>query len=138
QYNKGGHRGRDAIKIALTDCIYSPKTRSVVMAQCKDFGTLHLHLLLKLITHRHPFKLLVGDYLTLPKARVYQTFGIYLDTFSQRVWAFKYRDAGTAKINIDSLSQIGISTTQKLDNFPLHRLAKLTSCQHIPLGLTVL
>jgi hypothetical protein len=31
---------------------------------------------------------------------------MYLDTFSQHVWVFKYKTAGTARTTVDSLSQI--------------------------------
>jgi len=112
QHNEGGHWGRDAIKIALTDRIYSPKLDASIMAaisdcsHCKNFGTPHLHSLLEPITRRHPFELLVGDYLTLPKAKGYNTLGVYLDTFSQHVWAFKYKSGGTANTTIDGLEQI--------------------------------
>jgi hypothetical protein len=80
---------------AITDC-----------AKCKNFGTPHLHSLLEPITRRHPFELLVGDYLTLPKAGGYSMLGVYLDTFSQHVWVYKYKSAGTVKTTINSLSQI--------------------------------
>jgi hypothetical protein len=112
QHAEGGHWGRDAIKIALTDRIYSPKLDATILtaikecAKCKNFGSPHLHSLLEPITRRHPFELLVGDYLTLPKAKGYHTVGVYLDTFSQHVWAFKYKTAGTAKSTVDSLAQI--------------------------------
>jgi len=66
----------------------------------------NLHSLLEPITHRHPFELLVGDYLTLPKGRGYHTLGVYLNTFSQHIWVFKYKSAGTARTMIDSLSKI--------------------------------
>ena len=104
QHANGGHWGRDAIKIALTDRIYSPKLDASILAaigdcsKCKNFGTPHLHSLLEPITHHHPFELLVGDYLTLPKARGYNTLGVYLDTFSQHVWAFKHKSTGTARM----------------------------------------
>src|SRR6267154_2136499 len=74
QHEQGGHWGRDAIKIALTDKIYSPGLDASIMnaiaecAKCKNFGNQHLHSLLEPITRRHPFELLVGDYLTVPKA----------------------------------------------------------------------
>ena len=112
QHAEGGHWGRDAIKITLTDHIYSPKLDATILtairecAKCKNFGSPHLHSLLEPITRRHPFELLVGDYLTLPKAKGYHTVGVYLDTFSQHVWAFKYKTAGTAKSTVDSLTQI--------------------------------
>lgn len=95
QHSEGGHWGCDAIKITLTDRIYSPKLDASI-----------LHSLLEPITRRHPFELLVGDYLTLPKAKGFHTLGVYLDTFSQHVWAFKYKTAGTAKTTTDSLGQI--------------------------------
>src|SRR6267154_4233092 len=112
QHGEGGHWGRDAIKIALTDRIYSPRLDASIMsaitdcAKCKNFGAPHLHSLLEPITRRHPFELLVGDYLTLPKAGGYSTLGVYLDTFSQHVWVYKYKSAGTAKTTVNSLSQI--------------------------------
>jgi hypothetical protein len=112
QHEDGGHWGRDAIKIALLDRIYSPGLDMSIMkaitecAKCKNFGHQHLHSLLEPITRRHPFELLVGDYLTMPKARGYHTLGVYLNTFSQHVWVFKYKTSGTAKTTIDSLDQI--------------------------------
>jgi hypothetical protein len=112
QHEEGGHWGRDAIKIALTDRIHSPRLDASIMsaitdcAKCKNFGSPHLHSLLEPITRRHPFELLVGDYLTLPKAGGYSTLGVYLDTFSQHVWVYKYKSAGTAKTTVDSLTHI--------------------------------
>jgi len=112
QHAEGGHWGRDAIKIALTDRIYSLKLDESIMtaigdcAKCRNFGATNLHSLLEPITCRHPFELLVGDYLTLPKAKGYHTLGVYLDMFSQHVWVFKYKTAGTAKTTINSLLNI--------------------------------
>jgi len=104
--------GRDSIKITLIDCIYSPGLDALIMsaiadcAKCKNFGASHLHSLLEPITCRHPFELLVGDYLMLPKANGYSTLGIYLDTFSQHIWVFKHKSAGTARTTTEGLSQI--------------------------------
>jgi hypothetical protein len=42
----------------------------------------------------------------MPKARGYHTLGVYLNTFSQHVWVFKYKTSGTARTTIDSLAQI--------------------------------
>lgn len=113
QHSSGGHWGRDAVKLALLDRIHSPRLDlSIVEAikdcpQCKNFGSTHLHSLLNPITRRHPFELLVGDYLSLPVGKGgFHTLGVYLDTFSQHVWVFKYKTAGSAKTTIDSLSQI--------------------------------
>lgn len=112
QHEQNGHWGQDMIKIALTDQVHSAKLNASIMeaiancAKCKNFGSQHLHSLLEPITCRHPFKLLVSDYLTLPQGRGYHTLGVYLDTFSQHIWAFKYRNSGTARTTVDSLSQI--------------------------------
>jgi transposase InsO family protein len=114
QHRKGGHMGRDGVKIALLDRISSPDfdlaiTRAIrSCAQCKNFGPTRLNALLQPITRRHPFELLVGDYLSMPAGKgAYHTIGLYLDTFSQHIWAFKYKSAGTAKTTIDALSTIG-------------------------------
>jgi hypothetical protein len=89
---EGGHWGREAIR----NC-----------AKCKSFGSTHLHSLLELITRRHPFELLVGDYLALPKGKGgYSTLGVYLDVFSQHTWVFKYKTAGSAKTMMNSLNGI--------------------------------
>ena len=59
------------------------------------------------ITRRHPFELLVGDYLSLPTGKGgFHTVGLFLDTYSQHVWAFKLKSAGTAKTTIEGLSHI--------------------------------
>ena len=70
--HKGGrHWHRDSIKLALLDKIHSPALNSSIItaimncARCKGFRGAHLHALLNPITHRHPFELLVGDYLSL-------------------------------------------------------------------------
>jgi hypothetical protein len=36
----------------------------------------------------------------------YHTVGLYLDTYSQHVWAFKYKTAGSAKTTTDALSKV--------------------------------
>ena len=68
---------------------------------------MHLHSLLEPITRRHPLELLVGDYLSLPAGKGgYHTVGLYLDTFSQHVFSYKYKTAGSAKTTVDSLEKI--------------------------------
>ncbi|THH08020.1 hypothetical protein EW146_g9124 [Bondarzewia mesenterica] len=68
---------------------------------------MHLHSLLEPITRRHPFELIVADYLSLPKGtNGYHTVGLYLDTYSQRIWGFKYKTHGTAKTTIAGLDTI--------------------------------
>jgi hypothetical protein len=81
---------------AISDC-----------ARCKNFGGTHLHALLQPITRQHPFELLVGDYLSLPPGKGgYHTVGLYLDTFSQHVWGYKFKTAGTGKTTVKSLDDI--------------------------------
>jgi RNase H-like domain found in reverse transcriptase len=92
EHIENGHFHRDSIKISLLDKIQSPKldqsivTAIMTCARCKGFGGTHLHSLLNPITRRHPFELLVGDYLSLPEGKGgFQTVGLYLDTASQHV-----------------------------------------------------
>jgi transposase InsO family protein len=50
---------------------------------------------------------MVADYLSMPTGKGrYHTIGLYLDTFSQHIWAFKYKTAGTAKTTVDAISTI--------------------------------
>jgi hypothetical protein len=113
EHEKGGHWHRDNIKIALLDKIHSPKLdQSIVKAvlecaRCKNFGSTHLHSLLQPITRRHPFELLVGDYLSLPTGRGgFHTVGLYLDTFSQHVWGDMFKTAGSAKTTNKSIDNV--------------------------------
>ena len=113
EHKEKGHWGRDAIKKSLMDRIWSPKLdASIVRAitqcgKCKNFGGTNLHALLEPITRRLPFELLVGDYLSMPHGKGrFHTIGLYLDTYSQHVWAFKYKSSGTAKTTVDALSRI--------------------------------
>lgn len=76
-------------------------------ARCKNFGGTHLHALLQPIVRRHPFELLVGDYLSLPDGvRGFKTVGLYLDTASQTVCRDKFKTAGSAKTTNFSLDKI--------------------------------
>ena len=113
EHEKGGHFHRDLIKIALLDRIHSPGLdQSIVKAisdcaRCKNFGGTHLHSLLQPITRRHPFELLVGDYLSMPPGKGgFHTVGLYLDTFTQHVWGYKFKTAGTGKTTVKSLEDI--------------------------------
>jgi transposase InsO family protein len=105
--------GRDSIKVALIDCITSPNLDLMIMkaiqscTQCRSFSPTHLNALLQPITRQHPFKLLVRDYLSMPAGKDgYHMIGLYLDTFSQHVWTFKYKTTGTAKTTVDALSTV--------------------------------
>ena len=113
EHEEKGHWGRDAIKIALMDRIWCPGLDSSILAgialcgRCRNFGGTHIHSLLNPITRRHPFELLVGDYLSMPMGKGgYHTVGLYLDTYSQHVWAFKYKTAGSAKTTVGALTRI--------------------------------
>jgi len=113
EHLKNGHWQRDAIKKSLLERIWSPGLDASIVegimtcGTCKNFGGSHLHALLDPITRRHPFELLVGDYLALPVGKGgYHTAGVYLDTYSQHIWGFKYKTAGSAKTTKDSLFQI--------------------------------
>ncbi|PSR72495.1 hypothetical protein PHLCEN_2v11634 [Hermanssonia centrifuga] len=113
EHATGGHWGRDAVKLALLDRICSPKLDQSIMdaisecGKCKNFGSTHLHLLLDPITQRKPFELIVGDYLSMPMGKGgFTNLGVFLDTFSQHVWVFKHKTAGTSKTTIESLTSI--------------------------------
>ena len=113
EHEKGGHFHRDLIKMALLDKIHTPNIdQSIVKAiadcpRCKNFGGTHLHALLQPITRRHPFELLVGDYLSMPPGKGgYHTIGLYLDTFTQHIWGYKFKTAGTGKTTVKSLEDI--------------------------------
>jgi hypothetical protein len=113
EHEKGGHFHRDLVKIALLDKIHSPNLDESIVkaitdcAKCKNFGGTNLHALLQPITRRHPFELLVGDYLSMPPGKGgFHTVGLYLDTFTQHVWGFKYKTAGTGKTTVKALEEI--------------------------------
>ena len=113
EHEQGGHWHRDAIKLALADRYHSPKLDESIIkaimdcARCKNFRGTHLHSLLQPIVRRHPFELLVGDYLSLPKGKGgYHTAGIYLDTCSQHIWGYKFKTHRSATTTNRSLDDI--------------------------------
>jgi transposase InsO family protein len=113
EHVSNGHWQRDSVKKSLLDRIWSPGLDASIVkgitgcGTCKNFGGTHLHSLLDPITRRHPLELLVGDYLSLPAGKGgYHTVGLYLDTFSQHVFGYKYKSAGSAKTTVDSLEKI--------------------------------
>ena len=113
EHETGGHFHRDLIKIMLLDRIDSPKLdKSIIAAisdcaKCKNFSSTHLNALLQPITWRHPFELLVGDYLSMPMGKGgYHTVGLYLNTCLQHIWRDKFKTAGTGKMMIKSLMNI--------------------------------
>jgi transposase InsO family protein len=113
EHGNNGHWGRDLVKLKMLDKIWSPRLdQSIVNAilqcpQCKNFGSSHLHSLMYPITRRHPFELLVADYLSLPKGKGgFHNVLLIMDTFSQYVWGFKLKVHGTAKTTIDGMKTI--------------------------------
>jgi hypothetical protein len=113
EHEKGGHFHCNLIKMALLDKIHTPGLdQSIVKAiadctRCKNFGGTHLHALLQPITRRHPFELLVGDYLSMPPGKGgFHTIGLYLDTFTQHIWGYNFKTAGTGKTTVKSLDDI--------------------------------
>lgn len=113
EHERGGHWHRDGIKIALMDRIHRPGLDELIVlgikscAWCKNFGAPQLNTLLQPITRRHPFELLVGDYLKLPTGKGgYHTVGLYLDTCSQHVWGYMFKTHGSAKTTTKSLGDI--------------------------------
>ena len=113
EHENGGHWHRDSIKLALLDKVHSPALDSSIVKaildcpQCKNFGGAHLHALLNPITRRHPFELLVGDYLTLPEGKGgFHQVGLYLDTCTQHVWGYMFKTHGSGKTTLKSLKDI--------------------------------
>ena len=113
EHKTNGHWQCDSVKKSLLDHIWSPGLDASIIkgitscSICKNFGGMHLHSLLEPITRRHPFKLLVRDYLSLPTGKGrYHIVRLYLDTFSQHIFAYKYKMAGSVKMTTDSLNNI--------------------------------
>ena len=112
EHESNGHWQRDSVKKSLLDRIWSPGLDASIVkgitncGVCKNFGGTHLHALLDPITRHHPLELLVGDYLSLPTGKGgYHMVGLYLDTFSQHIFGYKYKTAGSAKTTLDSLNR---------------------------------
>ena len=112
EHESKGHWQRDSVKKSLLDRIWSPGLDASIVkgitscGVCKNFGGTYLHALLDPITRRHPLELLVGDYLSLPAGKGgYHTVGLYLDTYSQHIFGYRYKTAGSAKTTMDSLEK---------------------------------
>lgn len=106
------HMHGDMLQNQLLNKIHSPLldasiSRAILKCgQCKSFGAIHLHLLLVPITRRRPFKLLVGDYLSMPNGKGgFTKIRLYTDVFSQKLWAFKSKTA-KGKDTVNSLQRI--------------------------------
>lgn len=114
-----GHWGRDLVKLLLLDRIWCPGLDTVILdaigecGRCKNFGSTHLHALMDPITRRHPFELLVGDYLTLPVGKGgFHNLAVLVDVFTRHVWVRKFRTAGSARTTIQSLAEVWDAFTE--------------------------
>jgi hypothetical protein len=75
--------------------------------KCKGHGTKHLHSLLEPITRQHPFELLVGNTLSMPKGKGgFTKISLYVDTYSQHLWADKLKMAPSANTTCKSFNNI--------------------------------
>jgi transposase InsO family protein len=108
-----GHFHKDNVKIALMDKIVSPHLdRSINQAimdcgKCKGHGSQHLHSLLEPIMRRHPFELLVGDTLSMPKGKGgFTKIALYVDVYSQHIWAEKLKTNATAATTCKTFNNI--------------------------------
>jgi hypothetical protein len=106
------HMHRDHIRTQLLDKIYSPlldtsiTTTILKCGRCKNFRSMQVHALLTPITRRHPFELLVGDYLSMPMGKGgFTKIGLYADVFARKLWGFKSKSAA-GKNTVDSLRKI--------------------------------
>ena len=83
-------------KDAITEC-----------PQCKNFGLQFINSLLQPIHHCEPFDLVSADYLSLPTGKGgYKTILLVTDTFSNFVWAYKLKSAGTGKTTLTGLQDL--------------------------------
>jgi hypothetical protein len=108
-----GHFHKDNVKIIMMDKIASPHLdKSINQAimncgKCKGHGPQHLHSLLEPITRRHPFELLVGDTLSMPKGKGgFTKISLYVDVYSQHVWAEKLKTNPTAATTCKTFNSI--------------------------------
>lgn len=61
---------------------------------CKNFGTMHMHALLALITWWKPFELLINNYLSLPPGKSgFSKLRLFKDMQTQKLWGFKSKSA---------------------------------------------
>ena len=123
-----GHWQCDSIKNALTDQMRCPGLDAMILEAikdcmwCKNFSAMHIHSLLNPITWCHPFKLLVGDYLSLLTGKG------------------GYKTVGSGKTTISSLQQIfyNIATSETFmtdrgshfNNVNVCKICKEWKCEH--------
>jgi hypothetical protein len=149
EHESKGHWQRDSVKKSLLDRIWSPGLDASIVkgitdcGVCKNFEGTYLHALLDPITRCHLLELLVGDYFFLPTGKGgYHMVGLYLDTYSQHIFGYKYKTAGSAKTTMDSLDKtfhayapwetfmsdgVNILTTKTYESYVKNGGQKLTS-----------
>ena len=106
------HMHWDHIHTQLLNRICSPNLDVSIGAailecvRCINFGNMHINVLLAPITRQRPFKLLVGDYLSMPPGKGgYPKIGLFTDVFTQKLWSHKLKSA-VSKNTVDSLRRI--------------------------------
>ena len=112
-HRNNGHFYQDNIRAKLLDKVTSPKMDQSITkvildcGKCKGFGTTHLHSLLKPITRRHPFELMVADTLPMPKRKGgFVKLGLWMDVYAQYIWVTKLKTTATGKSSWKSYSNI--------------------------------
>src|ERR1700692_1300745 len=116
QHKTGGHFMQDMVKLKLMDKYYSSRVDQAIVkginscGRCKSFGPTHIHSLLEPITHRHPFKLFVADYPSMPMGTGgFHTIALLMDTFTHWHWGVKLKTHSTAKpIHLQHIQHTGM------------------------------
>ncbi len=112
-HEENGHFGWDHMRLKLHNKWFWPgmdwdsKEAITECTQCKKFGLQFINSLLQLIKCREPFDLLCADYLSLPKGKGgFKMVLLITDTFSNFVWAYTLKSAGTGKTTLAGLRDL--------------------------------
>lgn len=110
-HSAGGHFGRDMTILALQQQYFWPSLRKdatdavTTCPQCKNFVPRLRAAQLQPITRARPFDLVVGDYLALPTGHGgFKTVLLLVDVYSRFLFTFPFREPGTGKTTVDSLT----------------------------------
>src|SRR6266481_1518051 len=108
-----GHFGWDHTRLKLHDKWFWPgmdrdsKEAIAECPQCKNFGPWFINSLLQPIRRHEPFDLVSADYLSLPMGKGgFKTVLLVTDTFSNFVWVYKLKSAGTGKTTLMGLQDL--------------------------------
>lgn len=75
--------------------------------KCKGHGPTHLDSLLEPIIWWHPFELLMGDMLAMPKGKGrFTKIVLYADIYSQHAWADKLKASASATTTCKTFNNI--------------------------------